>query len=82
MSPVLSLGSALLVAAQSVGADGDARAGGEPVAIAVSATVTVLRSAVIDFAPEAQTDGRDREARTIARQRRVDAAGTVWIDFS
>jgi len=84
VSPLLSLAPAVLAIAQVSGAPTEraSRPVGEPVAVAVSATVTILRPAVIDIDAEARRAGDDRQGGTRARQRRIDAAGTIWIDFS
>lgn len=85
MSLAPSLAYGLLMAAQSVQvspADPIAKQVRDPIAVSTQVTVRVLRPAVIDLAREVEREGNDREAGGPSRQRRVDAAGTVWIEFS
>jgi hypothetical protein len=85
MSLAPCLGYGLLLAAQSVQispADRNGKQVRGPMAVSVEVTVRVLRPAVIDLAREVEREGNDREAGGTPRQRRIDAAGTVWIEFS
>lgn len=85
MSLALPLATGLLLAAQSLQlspTDGKVRQAAEPVAVSVGATVRVLRPAVIDHSREAGHEPDGPEESGPSRQRRVDAAGTVWIEFS
>lgn len=52
-----------------------------PVAVTASASVRILRPAVIDIASEAG-EAEGREGDRTGRQRRTDQAGTLWIEFT
>jgi len=85
MSLAPCLGYGLLMVAQSVQispAAPSAKQAGDPIAVSVGVTVRVLRPAVIDLARDVEREGIDREEGGPFRQLRVDAAGTVWIEFS
>ncbi|KEO89290.1 hypothetical protein EH32_03950 [Erythrobacter litoralis] len=85
MSAALSLASGLLLAAQSVQVSPSglaARPARESVGVASSATVRVVRPAAIDFKREVEAVRDDRQGGAMARQRRADAQGTIWIEFS
>jgi hypothetical protein len=74
----------LLAASQTLsGGPGEAigYAGRGPVAEPATATVRVLRPARIVREDEATKD-RGGQGSRAERQRRIDPAGTIWIEFS
>jgi hypothetical protein len=42
----------------------------------------VVRPAAIDFKREVEAVRDDRQGGAMARQRRANAQGTIWIEFS
>lgn len=87
MSCALDLAAGLVLAAQAAGqAAGEppAPASRGPVAVtaSASASVRVLRPARVDIARWREERPEDTARTMRARQGRVDAAGTIWIEFS
>ncbi|MEQ8411629.1 MAG: hypothetical protein RIC51_06980 [Erythrobacter sp.] len=85
MTCVLDLAFGLFLAAQAVAqpvGESDPAASREPVAVVATATVRVIRPAVIDFAQGGAGDRDDEADAERRRQRRVDKSGTTWIEFS
>ncbi|QIQ87105.1 hypothetical protein [Erythrobacter sp.] len=82
MSTAFTLASAFVFTAQAALPAGDEAAPPRtgPVAVAASASVRVIRPAVIDI--DAEVDAQRAARRERDSQRRVDSAGTIWIEFS
>lgn len=76
------LAGLVLVAQAAAPAAGEMSAPRAEVAVTASASVRVLRPARVDIARWREERQEDTARTTRARQGRVDAAGTIWIEFS